>query len=289
VVLKHYVSQNWKVSATITCLPKIPRRIRSAQRAYFCDRHYGVGADGLVLIMAPDNKNEADFQIRIFNPDGSEAEMCGNAIRCLGKYLYDRGNTKKQEINVQTMRGIIPCILMVRDGRVYRVKADMGEPILERAKIPMVCAAGEEEKKVLKEKIYLEDHNTFEFMALSMGNPHVVIWVEDVDNFPVGKYGPMIENYSLFPEPYERALYPDGRRRPHQAARLGARRRRDARVRYRRVRGGRCRRALRQDQAQGERSKLRGGILEIYWSEKDNHVYMTGPCKDVFEGQTLLI
>lgn len=264
--------------------PKNPQR---AARL-LCDRHYGVGADGLVLIMPPDDKNEADFQIRIFNPDGSEAEMCGNAIRCLGKYLYDRGNTKKQEIKVQTLRGIIPCILMVRDGRVYRVKADMGEPILERAKIPMVCAAGEEEKKVLKEKIYLEDHNTFEFMAVSMGNPHVVIWVDDVDNFPVQKYGPMIENYSLFPNRtnvhfiqmvdedhikqrvWERGVGETLASGTGACAAVVAG-----------VLSGKIKRKA--------KVELRGGILEIYWSEKDNHVYMTGPCKDVFEGQTMLI
>ncbi|RME93388.1 MAG: diaminopimelate epimerase [Candidatus Hydrogenedentota bacterium] len=264
-------------------IPKNPAR---AARL-LCDRHYGVGADGLVLIMEPDVKG-ADFQIRIFNPDGSEAEMCGNAIRCLGKYLYDRGRTNKQKLKIQTLRGIIPTVLMVRDGRVYRVKADMGEPIFERSRIPMECAAGEEYNQVVNEKLYLDDHNVFEFTALSMGNPHCVIWVEDVDNFPVEKYGPMIETYSLFPNrvnvEFVQMLDEDLiKQRTWErgvgetlACGTGA-----AAAVVAGVLTGRIKRK--------SKVELKGGILEIYWSEKDNHVYMTGPCKDVFEGETNII
>ncbi len=263
--------------------PKNPSR---AARL-LCDRHYGVGADGLVLILPPDNK-EADVQIRIFNPDGSEAEMCGNAIRCLGKYLYDRGKTDKQKLVVETLRGLIPTILMVRDGRVYRVKADMGEPIFARAKIPMQCAPGEEDNQVINEKIYLDGHNTFEITAISMGNPHVMIWVDDVDNFPVEKYGPMIEHYSLFPnrtnvhfcqmvdeDHIKQRVWERGVGET-LACGTGA---------CATVVGGVIQGKIKRK----AKVELRGGILEIYWSEKDNHVYMTGPCKDVFEGETHII
>ncbi len=263
--------------------PKNPSR---AARL-LCDRHYGVGADGLVLISKP-HSPDADIQIRIFNPDGSEAEMCGNAIRCLGKYLYDRGKTEEQKLTVETIHAQIPTVLMVRDGRVYRVKADMGEPILQRAKIPMQCAPGEEENMVMNEKIYMDDHKTFEITAVSMGNPHAIIWVEDVDNFPVEKYGTIIENYSLFPNrvnvhfvqmvdedhvkqrSWERGVGETLASGTGAAAAVVAG-----------VLSGKIKRK--------SKVELPGGILEIYWSEKDNHVYMTGPCKDVFEGETSII
>jgi diaminopimelate epimerase len=264
-------------------IPKNPAR---AARL-LCDRHYGVGADGLVLIMPPDNA-EADVMIRIFNPDGSEAEMCGNALRCLGKYLYDRGKTTKQELVVETLKGLVPTVLMVRDGRVYRVKADMGEPILQRAKIPMQCAAGEEENQVMNEKIYLDNMQTFEFTAVSMGNPHCIIWVDNVDNFDVTKYGPIIETYSLFPNrinvEFIEMLDEDViKQRTWErgvgetlACGTGA----SAAV-VAGVLSGKIKRK--------SKVELKGGVLEIYWSEKDNHVYMTGPCKDVFEGETQII
>jgi len=263
-------------------IPKNPKRAAKL----LCDRHFGVGADGLVLILPPDK--EGDVQIRIFNPDGSEAEMCGNAIRCLGKYLFDRGKTTKQKLKVETMKGIIPTVLMVRDGRVYRVKADMGEPELRREQIPMQCAPGEENNQVIKEKIYLEDHNTFEFTAVSMGNPHAVIWAEDVDNFPVEKYGPMIENYSMFPnrinvefiEMKDEDLIKQRTWERGVGETLACGTGASAAV-VAGVLAGKIKRK--------SKVELKGGILEIYWSEKDNHIYMTGPCKDVFEGETHII
>lgn len=264
-------------------IPKNPSR---AARL-LCDRHYGVGADGLVLILPPDNP-EADVAIRIFNADGSEAEICGNAIRCLGKYLYDRGKTDKQKLVVETLKGLVPTILMVRDGRVYRVKADMGEPIFARAKIPMQCAPGEEDSQVINERIYFDGHNAFEITAVSMGNPHVMIWVDDVDNFPVEKYGPLIENYSLFPnrtnvhfcqmideDHIKQRVWERGVGETLSCG-TGA---------CATVVGGVIQGKIKRK----AKVELKGGILEIYWSEKDNHVYMTGPCKDVFEGETNII
>ena len=177
---------------------------------------------------------------------------------------------------------------MVRDGRVYRVKADLGEPIFQRELIPMQCAPGEEEEQVLNEKIYLDDHESFELTAMSLGNPHCVIWVEDLDNLPVEKYGPLIENYSLFPNrvnvefvemldedlikqrTWERGVGETLACGTGAAASVVAG-----------VLQGKIKRKTKVD--------LRGGLLEIYWSEKDNHIYMTGPCKSVFEGETNII
>ncbi len=264
--------------------PKNPSR---AARL-LCDRHYGVGADGLVIIVPPDDPKEADIQIRIFNPDGSEAEMSGNAIRCLGKYLYDRGKTKKQKLKVQTLAGTIPTVLMVRDGRVYRVKADMGEPILEKSRIPMQCTPGEEYSNAIGEKIFLDDHKTYEFTALSVGNPHAIVWVDNVPEFDVQNVGPKIENNSMFPNrinvhfvqmmdedlikqrTWERGVGETPACGTGASASVVAG-----------VLAGKIKRK--------SKVEFPGGILEIYWSEKDNHIYMTGPCKDVFEGETSII
>lgn len=263
--------------------PKNPSR---AARL-LCDRHYGIGADGFVVIFDPMRK-DADVFIRIFNPDGSEAEMCGNAIRCLGKYLYDRGRIKKQTIYIETVKSLIPAILMVRDSRVYRVKADLGVPILNRSEIPMQCAAGEEDSHVINEQIYLEDHVKFEFTGVSIGNPHCVIWVDDVDAIPVEKYGPMIEKYSLFPnrvnvefvQMLDENLIKQRTWERGVGETLSCGTGASAAV----VSGVLLNKTHRKCKVQ-----LRGGILEVYWSEKDNHLYMTGPCKDIFEGRTNII
>lgn len=264
-------------------VPKNPSRAAKI----LCDRHYGVGSDGLVVIL-PSTVEEADVQIRIFNPDGSEEEMCGNAIRCLGKYLFDRGKTDKQKLNVQTLRGVIPTVLMVRDGRVYRVKVDMGEPIFARKEIPMQYAPGEENQQVQDEKIYLDDHNTFEFTALSMGNPHCVIWVDDVKNFPVEKYGPMIETYSMFPKrtnvEFIQMLDEDLIFQRTWSRGVGETLASGTGASAAVVAGVLAGKIKRKSKVE-----VHGGILEIYWSERNNHVFMTGPCKDVFEGETNLI
>ncbi len=264
-------------------VPKNPSRATKL----LCDRHYGVGADGLVLVSSPDEGVKADIQMRIFNRDGSEAEMCGNAIRCLGKYLYDRDKIDHHDLLVQTIAGIIPLVLMVRDGRVYRVKVDMGEPILQKGKIPMQCPPGEEELQAIKEKLFIEDQ-AFEFTGISLGNPHCIIWVDDLDNFDVPKYGSLIETYSLFPNhinvefiqmldedlikqrTWERGVGETLACGTGAAASLVAG-----------VLLGRIKRKA--------KVELKGGLLEVYWSEKDNHLYTTGPCKDVFEGHTKII
>ena len=258
-------------------IPKNPSR---AARL-LCDRHYGVGADGVVLILPPTRK-DADIRMRIFNADGSEAEMCGNAIRCFGKYLYDRDRLKKKKLNVETKKGIVPLDLMVREGKVYRAKVDLGEPVFERAKIPMQYAPGEEDQKVINEKLYVGDE-IFEYTAVSMGNPHVVIWVKNLEEFPVEEYGPRIENYSLF---------------PNRTNVMFVELTKDESIKQRSWERGvgetlSCGTGAGASVVVGvllgkvprkTRVETKGGMLEVYWSEKDGHVYLTGPCKDVFEG-----
>ncbi len=157
------------------------------------DRHFGVGGDGLILIL-PSQK--ADVRMRIFNPDGSEAEMCGNGLRCVAKYAYDHGRVNSLAITVETGAGLLPVQMFINAaGRVDRVRVNMGRPRLTRAEIPMTGPVGE---RVIDFELAVLDR-TFRINCVSMGNPHCVIFVEDLATFPVATYGPAIEHHALFP------------------------------------------------------------------------------------------
>ncbi len=156
------------------------------------DRHYGIGSDGLILIM---KSATSDFRMRMFNADGSEAEMCGNGIRCFAKYVFDHGLTDKKSLDIETLAGIKHLELTIHNKKVTSAMVDMGEPILRRDRIPMLGKPG----MVVSEILQLPDGASFEITALSMGNPHSVIFVEDVERFPVEKYGPIIESHDFFP------------------------------------------------------------------------------------------
>ncbi|MEE1077656.1 MAG: diaminopimelate epimerase, partial [Agathobacter sp.] len=155
------------------------------------ERHFGIGSDGLVTIGPSE---VADFRMRMYNADGSEAEMCGNASRCVGKYVYDHGLTSKSEITLETGAGIKILSFEIENEKVKRVTVDMGEPILKPELIPVV-AKGE---KVVKEPIEV-DGKTWEMTCVSMGNPHAVVFIEDVANFELEKIGPLFENHERFP------------------------------------------------------------------------------------------
>lgn len=159
---------------------------------FVSDMHFGIGSDGLVLILPSET---ADFKMRIFNADGSEAEMCGNATRCVGKYVYENGMTKNTKISLETNAGIKQLELDVVNHVVQSVTVDMGKAILEPEKIP-VKAAGE---TVVDEPIEV-DGKEYRFTGVSMGNPHAVVFVDDVDRLPLDKIGPMFENHEMFPE-----------------------------------------------------------------------------------------
>lgn len=243
-----------------TLLYNIPDPAEVARR--WSAPHTGIGSDGLVLI-GESNIPEADFSMRIFNADGSEAMMCGNASRCIGKYLYEKGITTKEEIRLLTRSGVKVLKLHVTDGKVESVTVDMGEPQLENA----------EQFHPLRGL----DKGTF----VSMGNPHYVIFTDDVDQ--VGETGRKLENHPAFPQRCNiefANILPDGRIRMRvwergsgitMACGTGA-----------------CATAVAAavTQRKGRESVLLmdGGELHIRWDETDNHVYMTGPAEFVFEG-----
>ncbi len=158
------------------------------------DRHFGIGSDGMILV---EPSKVANFKMRIFNSDGSEAEMCGNGIRCFAKYVYERGMTTQKKLEVETLAGIIRPKLFLEGRKVKRVQVDMGKPRLGRAEIPM--SGKPETEPVIGERIRVAGER-YEITCVSMGNPHCVLFVDNVDKFPVSKVGPQIENHNLFPK-----------------------------------------------------------------------------------------
>lgn len=159
---------------------------------FVSDRHFGIGSDGLVLIMPSD---KADFRMRMFNADGSEGNMCGNATRCIGKYVYDNHLTDKTEITLETRSGIKKLTLYPENGKVQTVLVDMGKAILDPALIPVKSEGSEFISKPVE-----VDGKTVTMTAVSMGNPHAVTYVDDVDSLELEKIGPAFENHPLFPE-----------------------------------------------------------------------------------------
>lgn len=239
-------------------------------------RHFGIGSDGLVLIMPSE---ACDFRMRMFNSDGSEAEMCGNAIRCVGKYVYDNGMTKKTLIKVDTLAGIKILDMKVEEDKVAMVKVDMGEPVLEPSKIPV----NSEKELFLSQPVIIEGRK-YRVTCISMGNPHAVSYVDDVEKFPLEFIGPKMEINSLFPK-----------RINAEFVQVIDRNTLKMRV-WERGAGetlacgtGAC--AVLVSSVLNDISnrcvtvKLLGGDLIIEWNEKDNHVYMTGPATKVFDGE----
>jgi len=241
------------------------------------NRNFGIGSDGLILIMPSD---KADVRMRMFNSDGSESEMCGNGIRCVAKYAYDHGIVTKKEISAETGAGILTLQLFTNaDNKVDKVRVNMGPPRLTRAEIPM---QGSPAEKVINVPLNIL-HSTFNITCASMGNPHCVIFVEDVENFQVEKYGPLIENHELFP-----------RRTNVEFVQIISRTE---------VRQRTWERGAGETLACGTGSSavtaacvlngltekkilnhLSGGDLEMEWAE-DGNIYMTGPAVEVFTGE----
>lgn len=241
-----------------------------------CNRFFGIGADGLVYIL-PSTK--ADFMMRIMNSDGSEAEQCGNAIRCVAKYVYDHGHIDREEITIETIgAGVQQVRLTLQDGQVSSVRVDMGEPVLDGLSVPTLIDL----HPVVNHPIEV-DGREFRFTAVSMGNPHCVIYVDDAINFDLGVWGPKLEVHPLFP-----------RKINVEFATVNSRGQVDMRV-WERGAGptlacgtGACA-TLVSSVLNGltDRSatiSLKGGDLFIEWEESDNHVYMTGPAEVVYAG-----
>jgi diaminopimelate epimerase len=233
-----------------------------------CHRRFGIGADQVLLLYT---SNIADFKMLIFNADGSEVEMCGNGIRCFAKYIWDRKLSDKEVLSVETAAGIIRP---QRCGQM--VKVDMGEPVLEGRLIPVnIDGTVKDFPLVIEDKV-------FKITAVSMGNPHVVIFVDDADGFDVQRYGPLIENHGLFPRRINVEFI-----QVLDAERI--------RMRVWERGSGETMACGTGASAAGVAASLKGlterrvnvmlagGELMIEWNE-DNHVYMTGPAVEVFEG-----
>lgn len=243
---------------------------------FVSNRHFGIGSDGLILIC---KSGVADFKMRMFNYDGSEAEMCGNGIRCVGKFVYDKGLTNKETITVETLAGIKKLKFNIKEGKVQTVEVDMGEPVLEAKKIPVIS----EELPVKNLKIKIDDKE-FIFTCVSMGNPHAITIVDDVKNFDIEKYGSILEVDRHFPK-----------RANIEFIELVDKNNIKMRV-WERGAGetlacgtGACASVVAcnlNDYIESEANvELLGGTLNIKWNKENNHVYMTGSATTVFEGE----
>ncbi len=249
-----------------------------ALAARLSDRHFGVGSDGLILI-AP--SEQADARMIMYNADGSRAQMCGNGIRCVGKYLHDRGLTDKTSVSVETDAGILELLLHLdAAGQVETVTVDMGEPILTPAEIP-VAVTGESAVDLPIEAA----GRIWRATCVSMGNPHAVVFVDDPDALDLPAIGPQFEHHSLFPErtntEFVQVVSPTQLRMrvwergagETLACGTGA-----CATLVAAVLTGRSN--------QTATVKLRGGDLAISWDVQNNHIFMTGPAAFVFDGET---
>ena len=258
----------------IDCL-KEPEADYVSAAVELCDRHYGIGADGILLVLPSD---KADIRMQIINADGSEAEMCGNGIRCFASYVYEKGYVKFEEFTVETGAGILVPKIMEKHGAESMVKVDMGEPILEGEKIPV---AGYGMNRIVAEPITVKDKE-FKMTCVSMGNPHCVIFVDDAENFPIHEYGPLVERHEKFPKRVN-AEFIQVIDRKHLRMRVWER---GAAVTLA-CGTGACATTtaaiLNDFTDRNIEIQLDGGKLNIEWAD-NNHLYMTGPAVQVFAG-----
>ena len=240
------------------------------------DRHFGIGSDGLILIRPTEN---GDAMMDLYNADGSRAMMCGNGIRCVGRYVYERGIAKKEILRIDTLSGVKTLHLDVVNGTVQSIEVDMGEPVLEPASIPVLLPG----ERAVSVPVEMGD-DVFSVTCVSMGNPHCVLFVEDVDTLDLEELGPRFEWNPLFPQGVNTEFIqplPDGSLKMRVwergsgetwACGTGA----CASV----VAACLCGKAERQSVVH-----LRGGDLSIHWREEDGHVMMRGPAAFVFDGE----
>ena len=250
----------------------------AAKAIAVCDRHFGIGADGLVFALPSDI---ADFRMRIFNSDGSEAEMCGNVTRCFARYVFETGMSNKTELTIETLAGIIKPKLLFENGKVTAVCVDMGEPRLKRGAVPM---AGEPDSQAINELLTVGGQS-YRFTGVNMGNPHCVIFMDEVEDLDLKAVGQPIEVHPLFP-----------RKTNVEFVKVIDRQTLRMRV-WERGAGitlacgtGTCATAvaavLNGKTDRKVTVRLDGGDLLIEWGE-DNHVYKTGPALEVFRGEYL--
>jgi diaminopimelate epimerase len=240
------------------------------------DRHFGVGSDGLILICPSD---KADARMRMFNADGSEAEMCGNGVRCVAKFIYEQGLVRKPTLTVETGRGILPLELEIQGGTVRQVRVDMGEPILEATRIPTMLTGD----PPVNAPLAVGD-TILTVTCVSMGNPHCISFVDALTDAIVRGLGPKVEKHPAFPRlvnaEFVRVNNPDDvtlrvwERGSGETLACGTG---ACAVAVAGVLSGRTQRRI--------IAHLPGGDLRLHWSETDNHVYMTGPAVEVFSGE----
>lgn len=240
------------------------------------DRHFGIGSDGLILIKPSER---ADFEMEMYNADGSQGAMCGNGMRCVGKYVYDYGLTDKTQVSVDTKSGIKYLDLTVENKKVKQVRVNMGAPVLETKAVPMIY----EGEKVISQPLNVGE-DIYEITAVSMGNPHAVVYMEDVKNLPLEEIGPKFEKHAAFPESVNTEF-----------VRVINRSTVEMRV-WERGSGetlacgtGACAVAVASilnGYTEDEVTvRLLGGDLKIFWDRTEDLVYMTGPAEVVFEGE----
>lgn len=250
----------------------------SAVAKFVSDRHFGIGSDGLILVKPSD---VADCEMDMYNLDGSQGAMCGNGIRCVAKFAYDKGIVHKKNISVATKSGIKYLELTVKNNKASSVKVNMGSPILNAKTIPVVS----EKEQVINEPLTVNGE-TYHITAVSMGNPHAIVYMDDVKNLNIAEIGPMFENHINFPD-----------RINTEFVKVIDRHTLQMRV-WERGSGetlacgtGACAVAVAStlnglvDEDVPVTVKLLGGDLEILWNRQENLVYMTGPATTVFEGE----
>ena len=250
----------------------------AAVARYVSDRHFGIGSDGLILIKPSDI---ADCEMDMYNLDGSQGAMCGNGIRCVAKYVYDYGIVKKENISVSTKSGIKYLDLTVRDGKVALVRVNMGSPVLTASQIPVVSSTEEMINAPLK-----VDGETYYITAVSMGNPHAIVYMTDVDHLDIGEIGPYFENHMAFPDRVNTEFVEvlDDHTLKMRVWERGSGETLACGT-------GACAVAVASilnGHVDGEKPvtvKLLGGELEIFWDRQENLVYMTGPAATVFDGE----
>lgn len=263
------------VDCFVEKVPEDPAKLAIA----ISDRHFGIGSDGLILIC---RSEVADAKMRMFNADGSESEMCGNGLRCVAKYVYDYGIATKPTLKLETGRGVLTVDVEVHDGHAKRVTIDMGEPILEAAQIPTTLKGKPPLEQLVKYSAR-DITGEIKLTCVSMGNPHAVAFVEQINDHLVHKVGPILEKHEVFP-----------RRTNVEFIRVNSRTDLTMRV-WERGSGetlacgtGACAVCV-AGVLTGRTDRkvtihLLGGDLEIEWKESDNHVYLTGPAVEVFSG-----
>ena len=257
---------------------------RSEIAIKYSDRHFGIGGDGVIFI----NKSDiADFVMEMYNADGSRGKMCGNGIRCVAKFVYDKGFTTKNPLTIESFGSVKTLYLTLKDNKVEKVRVDMGEPILDCNEIGMdathLLDKPDDCNRVI-DAAYLVDGNEKHMTAVSMGNPHAVVFVDDTKNIEMEKIGNAYEHHPAFPEGVNTEFI-----------RVISKSEIEMRV-WERGSGetlacgtGACASVtacvLNNLTDRKVTVHLLGGDLEIEWNKEDNHIYMTGPATTVFEGE----